>query len=232
MPQGQRIAASLALDHRGPLAIGTHQCRESRTVERRRHRDDAQVGAERRLDVERERQPEIAVEAAFVNLVEQDRGDAGKLGIALDPRDEDPLGDHGHACLGRPLAVHPGRIAEGPPDRLPRGRGHAFGGGACGKAARRQQQDLARTPRLREQRGRDRGGLARPRRRDQHGGRTVAQGGEKRGQYGKDRKRRRSHRRLLPQIAAYATGFGIPRPGSRAPRRVPPNAAGKRRRTC
>ena len=52
-----------------------------------------QVGPQRRLRVEREREAEIAVEAALVDLVEQHRGDAGQLGIGLDPVQEDALGE-------------------------------------------------------------------------------------------------------------------------------------------
>ena len=47
---------------------------------------EPQVGAQRRLRVERQREAEIAVEAALVDLVEQHRRNAGKLGIGLDAR--------------------------------------------------------------------------------------------------------------------------------------------------
>ena len=44
---------------------------EAVAVERRGHGDDAQIGPQRGGGVEREREREIIVEAAFVDLVEQ-----------------------------------------------------------------------------------------------------------------------------------------------------------------
>ena len=52
-----------------------------------------EVGPQRRLGVEREREAEIAVEAALVDLVEQHRRDAGQLGIGLDAVQEDAFGE-------------------------------------------------------------------------------------------------------------------------------------------
>ena len=51
-----------------------------------------QIGPQRRLRIERQREAEIAVEAALVHLVEQHRRDAGQLGIGLDAAEEDALG--------------------------------------------------------------------------------------------------------------------------------------------
>ena len=47
------------------------ETREAFAVERRRHHDDAQVFAQSRLHVQREREPEVAREMAFVEFVEQ-----------------------------------------------------------------------------------------------------------------------------------------------------------------
>src|SRR3546814_9287309 len=105
-----------SLDHR---AIA-HQRGEARTVERRRHRDQPQIGAQRGLRVEREREAEIAVEAAFVDLVEQHRRHPGKLWIGLDAIDENALGDDRDARFRRALAVHPRRVAKGLARRLAR----------------------------------------------------------------------------------------------------------------
>ena len=49
-------------------------------------------GRKRGRGVERQRQPEVAVEAALVDLVEQHRRDAGELGIGLDAVEEDAFG--------------------------------------------------------------------------------------------------------------------------------------------
>ena len=80
MDELDRMGAALAFDHRR----AAHQRRETRAVERRRHGEQAQVRPQRRLRVERQGEAEIAVEAALVDLVEQHRRDAGKLGIGLD----------------------------------------------------------------------------------------------------------------------------------------------------
>ena len=85
------MAAALALDHRRVA----HQRGEAGAVERRRHGEEAQVGAQRGLRVEREGEAEIAVEAALVHLVEQHGGDAGKLRIGLDALQEDAFGEDG-----------------------------------------------------------------------------------------------------------------------------------------
>ncbi len=80
--QGERMRAALAFDHRR-----VHQRGEARAIERRGHGDEAQIGAQGGLRVERQRQAEVAVEAAFVDFVEQHRADARQFGIGLDALD-------------------------------------------------------------------------------------------------------------------------------------------------
>ena len=178
MAQGQRIAAPLALDD-GCVA---HQAGEAATVERRGHGDQPQIGPQARLCIQRQREAEIAVEAAFVHLVEQHGRHARQLGIGLDTRDEDALGDDGHAGRGADLGIHAGGIAEGAADRLLGERSHPLGGGTRGEAAGREQ-DLAGAPGLVEERGRDGRGLARGPRGRRWG---VGQRGEQIGQDGGD----------------------------------------------
>ncbi len=67
---------------------------ELRRVGRRRHRQDAQVGTQRRGDVERQGEAEVGGEVALVDLVEDHRGDAGQLGIVLQPAGQHALGEH------------------------------------------------------------------------------------------------------------------------------------------
>ncbi len=142
MAQGERVAAAGALDHR----CRAHQGRETRAVERGRHRHQTKVGPQRALRVERQREAEITVEAAFVHLVEQHGGHAGQLGIGLDTRDEDALGQHRDTRPGRAFAVHPRGIAIRRSDILPGECGHALGGRARSEAAWREQQYLALAP--------------------------------------------------------------------------------------
>jgi hypothetical protein len=168
MAERQRIAAAFTFDHGAPLSIGVHQRCKSRSVERCGHRNNAQIGAEAGLYVEREGKTEIAVEAAFVDFVEQHGRDAGEFGVGLDARDEDALSDHRHAGGGGALAVHAGGVAEGAANGFARGRGHALGGGAGGQAAGGQEEYLARAPGFGEEGGGDGGGLARAGGSDQH----------------------------------------------------------------
>ena len=79
----QRMRAALALDHRRALP---HQSGEARAIDRRRHHHDAQVLAQHRAALERQRQAEVAVEVALVRLVEQHRRDARQLLVAEDLR--------------------------------------------------------------------------------------------------------------------------------------------------
>ena len=72
MDQVDVVAPPLALDERRTA----HQVGEAAAVEGRRHGEQAEVGAKLGLGVEREREPEIAVEAALVNLVEKHRRNA------------------------------------------------------------------------------------------------------------------------------------------------------------
>ncbi|PHJ84515.1 hypothetical protein VF04_36165, partial [Nostoc linckia z7] len=179
----ERVAAALAFDHRRVIEQG----RETSAVERRRHREQAEVRAERRLGVEREREAEITVEAALMDFVEQHGGHAGQLGIGLDAVDEDAFRENRHPRRGGALAVEAGRITEGAAHRFSRELGHAFGGGARGKPAGAEHQHLAGAPGLADECGRDRGRLARARRRHQHGRRAPAQHLEQVRQDGMDR---------------------------------------------
>ena len=67
-----REAAALALDHRRVA----EQRRHPRAVERRRHHQHLQILAQALLHVARQRKPEIGIERAFVEFVEQHGGDA------------------------------------------------------------------------------------------------------------------------------------------------------------
>ena len=90
-----RERAAFAFDD-GSIA---EKLRDPRAVQRRRHRQDAQVIPQAALAVERERKPQIGIERALVELVEQHRADAGKLGIIKDHAGKDALGDDLDACL-------------------------------------------------------------------------------------------------------------------------------------
>ena len=84
-----RKGAALAFDHRRVA----EQLADPRAVERRRHDQEAQILAQALLRVERQREAEIGIERALVELVEQHRGDAVERGIVEDHAREHALGD-------------------------------------------------------------------------------------------------------------------------------------------
>jgi hypothetical protein len=191
-PRLHREAATFADDDGCTVEQRGHR----RRLERRRHDDDAQVGAEHRTRLEREREPEIGGEMPLVELVEQHRGDALESGVVLHHPREDPFGDDLDA-RARPDARF---VAHAIPDRLARllaeQARHLRRGGARGDPSRFEHEDPpARDPGLVEQRERHARRLARARRRDEHRARRVAERGEERGERLVDRQRWRAAER-------------------------------------
>jgi hypothetical protein len=148
--------------------------RDAFAVERRRHHDKAQVGTQVRLHVERERGAEVAVQVAFVEFIEEDRGDAGQFRVVLDHAREDAFGDDFDARRLRDLRFEADAVADRFADTLAALRGHEFCRRARGDATRFEQQDAAvAAPRRIEQRERHARGFACARRRLQHEPRDV-----------------------------------------------------------
>ena len=174
---GEGTAA--ALDH-GRLA---QQARHAGAVQRRRHDEDAQIGPERRLDVERQRQAEIGIEGAFVEFVEEDGGDAGEFRVVQDHAGEKTFGHDEDAGVPAEAALHAHGVADGPADLLADHRCHAPRGGARGQSPWLEDQDA---PALRpfllgEDEGNQRR-LAGAGRRYEHRVRAVGQRGAQLGQ--------------------------------------------------
>ncbi len=85
-----RIGLSRAFDY----GTVVHQLREGIDIHGCGHGENAKILAQRRLDLQRKRETEIAVNGAFVNLVEQDRGDPRQIGIGLDHPGQDAFGHY------------------------------------------------------------------------------------------------------------------------------------------
>ena len=94
----------------------------------RRHDDEAQVVAQGR-GVERQCQPEVGIEAAFVEFVEQHGGHATQFRIVEQHAGEDAFGDDFDAGAGADLAVHAHAVADRLADGLVQRHRHAPGGG-------------------------------------------------------------------------------------------------------
>ena len=178
------IAAEIARLHRKGAALAgddgsvAQDLRHPRAVQRRRHRQDAQVLAEAALAVERESQPQVGVERALVELVEQDCADAGELRVVQDHAGEDALGDDLDARLRPRLRDHARPQSDSLAHSLRQGLRHALGCGPRGDTARLQHQHLpALEPAFLHQRQRHARRLAGAGRRDQNGASARRQGG-------------------------------------------------------
>ncbi len=148
-PRG-RIAADMVCHHgKGAPGALDHRCireklRHPRPVQRRRHDEDAQVLAQGALRVEGERQAEIGIEAALVELVEEHGGDAGQRWVVEDHAGEDSLGDHLDTGAGRDLGAEADPQADLAAEFLAERPRHAIGDRACRDAPRLENEDLPR----------------------------------------------------------------------------------------
>ena len=165
-----REGAPLGLDDGGAV----EQARHAGAVERRRHDEDAKVGPERALDVERQGEAEVGVERPLVIFVEDDGGDAGEFGVVQHRAGEHALGDDLDPGAGRNGGVEARLEADGAAERVSQRFRHAFGGGTGGEAAGLEKQDAAAPrPGFVEEGQGHAGRLAGARRRHQHSGRPL-----------------------------------------------------------
>ena len=191
LDRGTRIAPQIAgLDRKGAAGAFDHrrivqQAGDMRGIERRRHDDQPEILAQPGLHVAGERQAEIGVERAFVELVEQQGRDAVEPGILEHPAREHALGDDLDAGRPRYLGAEAHPIADGLADLFSKRHRHAAGGGAGGEPARLEHDDLAAArPRLLREHQRHPRGLAGARRR--HQDRDIARA-QSRGELGQHR---------------------------------------------
>ncbi len=133
--------AALALDDRR----ADEQSGNPRAVERRRHHQQSQVGPQRTLHVERQRQAEIAVERALVELVEEHGRDARQVpGSSRIMRASTPSVTTRIFVFADAAVFHAHGIADRAARLLAEQLGHAAGCGACSEPARLEQNDLSR----------------------------------------------------------------------------------------
>ena len=90
----ERVQRALAVDEWGRTVVVAEQCGDARGVEGGRHRDERQLPQLAHLGEHPEQQ--VGVEGSLVDLVEDDGGRAGELGVGEQPTDEHPRGHELH----------------------------------------------------------------------------------------------------------------------------------------
>ena len=119
--------------------------------------------------LKRKRKAEIAVDAAFMDFVKQDRRNADKLRVADDTVSKNALGHDQYAAIGALFAIQPCRVANPSPDSFAQPLRNAFCRHTRGEAAWGQQQNLPIAIRFVQQCGRNHRGLTRTWRGNQDG---------------------------------------------------------------
>ncbi len=172
--------------------------RDRSGIERRRHHQDAQIGA-RQPRLPRQREAEIGVHAALVELIDDERRDVAQQRIVLQVGGEDAFGDDEQPRVAGELPLEtdvPADLAaDGPAAFLGDPPRH----GARGDAPRLQQQHAAAI----DQRRRHARRLAGAGRRGQHRG-TVA---VERGANGVESRINRQRPAARSIIKAYRQGY-------------------------
>ena len=183
MADFDRISAAQAFNHRRGRAAFRHQPGEARAIKGRGHGEQAQFGAESALEIKRQGQCQISIQIAFMRLVEKNRSDAFKAGIALQAAHQQAFRHHLNPRAVGKLPIEPRGKADGAARLVfPDQGGHAARGSAGSNAARFQHQDAPfGGPGFCHQRQRHDGGLARAGGCDQHGvGRSTQRSAQRR----------------------------------------------------
>jgi hypothetical protein len=150
------------------VADGT---RERCAIERGRHDEQAQVRPQVTPALERERQAEVALQVALVELVEDHARDSFERGIVLQHAGQDALGDDLEAGRGACTGLEPGAEADSLAGTLAERVRHALRDCARGDPARLEHHDPSVSPPGGiEQRERNDRALPGPRGRFQHDG--------------------------------------------------------------
>ena len=184
VPSLDRERSALARDHRG----FTQQLRNRDAVERGGHHEQPQLWPEHGLRLQRERETEVCVETALVELVEDHEADSFERRILVQHACEYALRDDldAGACADPRLTTH--AESNRGTDRFAERDGHASCCGASGETPWLEHHDaLEREPGFVQQRERHTSRLARARWRLKHHVRPMSERRAKRGQHVVDR---------------------------------------------
>ncbi|GFF08378.1 hypothetical protein SM139_3440, partial [Stenotrophomonas maltophilia] len=164
MADRHRVAAALAAQ---PRRI--EEACQALAIQRGRHHYQAQVIAQLRLHVQRQRQAEVTAEMALVEFVEQDRTDLFQHRVVLQHAGQDAFGDDFNAGACRDLVLEADAVADRAADLFAQLPCHEQRGATCGDPARLQQDDFPALQPWRVEQGQwHLGGLAGARRGFQH----------------------------------------------------------------
>jgi hypothetical protein len=219
---GHRMAAPGAGHDRRRLAVGlAEQRRDACAVERRRHDQDAQLVAQQLLRLQREREPQVGVQAALVVLVEEHGAERLQCRIVLQHPRQHALGHDLHARAGPDARLVADAVADRLADLLAERRGEPSRRGAGSQPSGLEHEDAAPLqPGRVEQRQRHARRLPRSGRRLQHGARArlqrLTQGRERL----VDRERRETGRQRHGGGASARHGEPTGRHARRAPAKV------------
>ncbi len=133
------ISAALALDDRRIAEKRGH----ARTIQRCRHDEDFEIVAQCRLHIERQRQTEIGIKAAFMKFIKENGGNAIQVRIIQDHARKDALGDDKNSGFGRYLAFKAHPVADRFTRLFTQKLRHAAGGSAGSKPPWLQKHDHA-----------------------------------------------------------------------------------------
>ena len=139
---------------------GAQEGGHRRGVERGRHGHQPQVGPAGALQAAQQRQGQVAVQVALVELVEQDGADAGEGGLGEEAAQQQPLGDEADAGARRGDVLEADLVADRLAGPLAQLLGHPPGRQPGRQAPRLQHHHLALHQPGGVDRGRDARGLA------------------------------------------------------------------------
>ncbi|MNC16021.1 hypothetical protein D3C75_638660 [compost metagenome] len=160
-----RISPPCADHNRHPA----HQRRHRLGLQRRGHHNQLEVAAQKLLGLQAKRQPQVRMEAALMEFIEQNRRYSGQLRVLLEHPGQNPFSNNLNPCFRPYPAVHPDPVAYRLPNLLPQHRRHVAGCRTGRQPSGLQHENpLAGRPWLTEKRQRHPGGFARPGRSHQH----------------------------------------------------------------
>ena len=137
------VATSKLRPLRGNDRCVAQQLGDGLQIQGRRHHHDTQILAQVLLTLDAQRQSQVGVQTAFVELIEDHAADAGEARVVLQHAREDALRDHFDARLAAHPRLEPRAKSDAAADGFAEQMRHAAGDGARRNAPRFEHQDLS-----------------------------------------------------------------------------------------